>query len=134
MDGPAFDAIARAVPGSGSRRRALLAALGGTLGVLGVRGTAAKKKGKRKKPECPECATCPAPPNTCPQRVCCTCFSFSTSTNVACFYRPAGDEPSLACVGSCHAGEAETPLTPSPGRATMCTENFQCVRVECPVV
>ena len=131
MDEPAFDAIARSMPGSGSRRRAVLVALGGTLGVLGVRDAAARKKGKRKKPECPECI-CPAPKNTCPNRACCSCDNGVSPT--LCQYFPNDGNEGTSCQALCtDLGLGFTVVQPGTGLTTVCAENESCVRARCPV-
>jgi hypothetical protein len=132
MDGPAFDTIGRSLSGPGSRRRAVLAALGGTLGVLGVRATTAKKKRKSKKAGCPECATCPAPVNTCPQRACCSCLNMGTP--VSCQFFPDDGNEGVACQALCTGlGLGFTTVQPEPGLTTVCAEDESCVRALCPV-
>jgi len=71
MDADRFDTLARSVPAGQSRRRAVLAALGGSLAALSLGTTTAKKKRKtkRKKTRCPMCA-CPPPPTAAPPPYC----------------------------------------------------------------
>jgi hypothetical protein len=127
MDGPAFAAIPRSLLVPGSRRRAVVAALGGTLTALASRATTAKKKkGKGHKRQCPECGTCPAPLDTCPQRVCCSCTSFG-GTPTSCHYLPSD-----TCGDVCSVTSSR--ILPTPGRANMCTADLTCTVLNCPVL
>jgi hypothetical protein len=134
MDGSAFDAVARAVPIPGSRRRAVVAVLGGTFAALGLRDTTGrKKKGKGKKPRCPECDTCPAPLDTCPQRFCCSCYPSGGGASTKCTYFPTEVNPTASCADFC-PGQATITVSPTPGQANMCTTGFDCVSLKCPVL
>src|SRR5215213_7595949 len=97
MDADQFDTLTRSVTASGSRRRALFAALGGTLGLLGLDSTEAKKhcppckqlkngKCKKKRPDGTKCGPC----RTCEHGKC----TGEAATNTTC----QGD-------GKCYAGE-----------------------------
>lgn len=60
MDADRFDTLTRALTGSGSRRDALAATLGGALGVLGLAAPddAAAARSAKCKPRCGECERC----------------------------------------------------------------------------
>ena len=76
MESDRFDALTRHVPAAGSRRMALVAALGGSLAALGLRDTGAKKKNTKKKkktttmPTTSTTCTCPPPPAPPPATFC----------------------------------------------------------------
>src|SRR5688572_30849290 len=57
MDADRFDTLARSLTTSGSRRRALTAALAGSLGFLGLAHPDDATAGGKCKPSCPECQT-----------------------------------------------------------------------------
>jgi hypothetical protein len=58
MDVDRFDMLARSLTSSGSRRRALSAALAGSLGLLGLAQPDEVTAGGACKPRCNECQTC----------------------------------------------------------------------------
>src|SRR5215208_2223153 len=58
MDDDRFDALARSLAATGSRRRALTATLSGALGTLGLLSPDAAEAGGTCKPACNECQTC----------------------------------------------------------------------------
>jgi hypothetical protein len=58
-----FDFLARSLPTTGSRRRALTVALAGAVSTLG-RGNADAKKKRKKKKSCPVCEICTPPQPT----------------------------------------------------------------------
>src|SRR5688500_5140324 len=57
MDASRFDALTRSLSAAGTRRHALLTALGGALGAFGLAEVRAAKSGKCK-PKCGECEKC----------------------------------------------------------------------------
>jgi hypothetical protein len=82
MDANRFDMLTRVVPAGKSRRRTVMAALGGSLAALSLGTSSARKKKCKKRKPCPTCATCAAP-TTCPPRDTCparTCFVCHTSS------------------------------------------------------
>jgi len=134
MNGSAFDTLSRTLSVAGSRRRAVAAALSGSLAALGGGETSAKKK-------CPICDICPPPPDTCPQRICCECPTRGACTYLDLVYEPGGSpEPAgTACLEFCLTTVGDTAgrvLVPDqPGtRAPYCDAEQKCVHLYCPVV
>src|SRR5688572_30602015 len=150
MDADRFDTLTRFVPTSGSRRRAMAVAVGGSLAAIGIHNTGAKKKKKRKgndKEPCPTCI-CPAPTvcpaqDTCPQRTCCVCSE--SSGKPGCYL---ADIPSdhttieAVCVQICGDGAATWTQGRWPrdsSESVACgfpndeSTSAACIRIHCPL-
>jgi hypothetical protein len=146
MDADRFDTLARAVPAGRSRRRAVLAALGGSLAALSLGTTAKKKrkKNKRKSPKpCPTCVTCPeptvcSPRDTCPRRTCCVCNT--SSPTPGCRFGADSDGSSADFNAKCEAacggpGTWDSGVrTGMAGSTVACNSaRTQCLFVACPI-
>ncbi len=148
MDADRFDTLARSVPAGRSRRRAVLAALGGSLAALSLGATTAKKKHKKHKRKsakpCPTCVTCPEPTacpprDTCPRRTCCVCNSASSPTP-GCRFGADSDGSTADFIAKCNAacggpGTADTGArTGAAGSTVACNaDGNACVVVRCPI-
>ena len=143
MDADRFDTLTRSVPAAGSRRRALVAVLAGSLAALGLRDTGAKKKKKKKKPASPTC-TCPPPPPPPPATYCagknyCATSGDKTACNVAgttpCYCLVRADNATTFCgapgppVDSCTSCTGEKEICVVLGG--ICERGFACA-IPCP--
>ena len=123
MDTGHFGALTRTLPAAGSRRRGLVAALGGSLAALGLRDTGAKnKRKKKKKTRC----TCPPPPTLPPAPFCAGKNTCAQGAEVRCEVAGASDR--------CYCWVRQDNATPFCGTETqtgsscsICTENEVCV-------
>jgi hypothetical protein len=140
MESDRFDALTRTQPAAGSRRRALVAALGGSLAALvggRSRSEAGKKKRKKRTP-CPAPTVCP-PRDTCPVRTCCVCNA--TSPTPGCqFAPPTTPDVTLsavcqhACGGPGTYASATSPADPASGQTLACShDRSDCLFVACPI-
>ncbi len=126
MDAERFDSLTRSVTVSGSRRRALAAAFGGTLGLLGLPhpDDAATAKSGKCKPTCGECERCrkgdckrkngkkrcrPGKCTPTAERTACGSGGVCQGGSCVC---ASGTEPcDGACVATCGTGETRNPVT-----------------------
>ena len=139
MDSARFDALTRCVPATGSRRRAFMATLGGSLAALALRDTVAKKKKKKKAcPTCDTSDTCPTcpPRDTCPTRSCCVCKAGSATPG--CQFGPTAltlSEAIAACEQVCGGADKWFSAANSlAGQSQVCnTIGSECVTAGCPL-
>jgi hypothetical protein len=144
MEPDHFDALARAVPAAGSRRRAVGAVLGGSLAALGLREAGAKKHKKNHKKDKDTCpppttSTCPPPPtpafcagkNECAQIAstpCATsgsaCNCWMRQDNATSYCSVVATGPHLSCA-PCTAGQICVVL------GGKCSTGYGCV-TPCP--
>ncbi len=127
MDGSRFDALARALAVSGSRRRLIGAVVAGTLGVLGLRAT--------------EAAACRPVGSTCREHAnCCSkrCGDKDATGRHRCWCQTAADCPAPDQCHDATCTEGVCGTTPLTGQACddgdRCTVNDTCVAGACVAV
>lgn len=108
------------------RRQAIAGVLAGAMATL--HDWIRVSEAKRKKKKCKK-------PNTCPQRVCCTCRDPMTFVVERCDYVSAVANFLTACTDFCQSHglvnfQANGAVA---GQANYCEHSLTCVRLDCPV-